>query len=890
MMFFLIMGCLGDLTVVNAKSYKQLPLKRGVNIDKEWIVTFNKSLDSKTVNTNNIKLVDERNKEIKTNVKLSSDKQDIIVIPLQNYQYGNTYQLIIGEGIKGVKGDILAKETRMEFVAKRPLPKDVKKSKDNNNKFTIVIDAGQLWADYIVGEKGTKGKDINLDVALKLGALLEKKGANVIYTRKSNKVNWSSDKDIENRINITEKAKADLFLSINCNAYEKERVNGIETYYLQGNNQAEKLAEDIQKQLIKYTNRADRGVKTKEKNKSKLLESTSSPSVLVELGFITNMEEEAFLNNKNNQDKYAEAISNAIINYAGIADIEKSEDDNESSKSEEIVIQKIEVINVSLKQGDKYTLPKKVTAVMSDGSKENVEIRWDKSSINTDKVGMYIYNGSVKGVGEKVKLIVKVQKIEENKDDDKEKKKYKVTLNAARGGFDSGAVGSTGLKEKDVNLDIVLRAGKLLEKQGIEIIYTRTSDKVNWNKDNEIQERVKISNNARADLMVTVGCNSYNEEQANGIETYYLDGDKAGKELAQYVENELIKKTGAKYRGVKGVDYLNTIKLSKAPSIWATVGFITNNIEQQRLKDNEYKDRCAQAIAEGVMKYVKANPEGINTGNTDLDDSETVYFDDIVKHIKKGQKYSLPEKVKIKLDNGTAKNVSVTWNTKTVNTNSIGVYRYEGSIKESNKKVSLVLIITQTGKAKFKVAIDPGHGGYDPGAIGITGAREKDITLPVALKVGNYLVKNGVEVIYTRTSDNVSWPSVEKQDLQARCNIANNANVDLFVSIHINNFYREAAHGIETFYFRGSTSGKKLADNIQNELLKETGALNRGTKGSGLYVVDKVNTTSVLTELGFLSNTSEAKALVSGEYQTKCARAIARGILKNLGVKNIVLD
>jgi N-acetylmuramoyl-L-alanine amidase len=873
---------------VKAKDYNELPLKRGVNIDKEWTIKFNKTIDLKTVNTRNIRVLDENNEKIQVKLRLGRDKKSINVEPIQEYEYGKTYYLFIEEGLKSIDGKKLTEETRMEFIAKRPLPSNVDKAKDTDNRFTICIDAGQVWADYVVGNAGTRAKDINIAVALKLGKILEDKGAKVVYTRKSNRVQWSLDSDIQNRIRINEEAEADLFLSINTNAYDKENVNGIETYYLQGNTQGEEIAEKIQKQLIRYTGRSDRGVKYKQQ--SKLLEGTSSPSLLVELGFITNIEEEKLLKSKEYQQKCAEAIAEAVVNYAGTADINDTDDtehkddtdnSNDTEDTDSIVIDKVENINRSIIQGDKFNFPKKITAIMSDGSRQEVEVSWSTLSVNTDKAGTYTYSGTVKDYNDTVKLTLKIEK--------KQQKKYKVTLNPARGGFDSGAVGTTGLKEKDVNLDVVLRAGKLLEKEGIEVVYTRKSDNVNWNKDNEIQERVKISNNAGSDLMVTVGCNSYDLADTNGIETYYMDGDKNGKSLAQYIQNELVKKTGGKYRGVKGVDYLNTIKLSKAPSVWTAIGFITNDVEQERLANDEYKDRCAQAVSEGIKKYLDEIEKNGNVVD-DEDDSQKVYFNDIVEYIKKGDKYSLPAKVKVTLDDGVTKEVFVEWNKKSVDTNKIGVYRYEGTIKESSKKVSLVLIITHTGKAKFKVAVDPGHGGHDPGAIGITGVKEKNVALAVGLKVGNYLVKNDVEVIYTRTSDNITFPKGERENLQARCDIANNANVDLFVSVHANSYYAETAHGIETYYFRGSTSGNKVASIVQSELIKETGAVNRGAKGKGYYVLDKVDTTSILVELGFLSNLEEEIMLVNQEYQDKCAKAIARGILKSLGVNNIVLD
>jgi N-acetylmuramoyl-L-alanine amidase len=182
----------------------------------------------------------------------------------------------------------------------------------------------------------------------------------------------------------------------------------------------------------------------------------------------------------------------------------------------------------------------------------------------------------------------------------------------------------------------------------------------------------------------------------------------------------------------------------------------------------------------------------------------------------------------------------------------------------------------------YTVCIDAGHGGYDSGGISVSGAMEKDIVLVIALELGKYLKENGVKVVYTRTSDNVCWPSNVKLDLQARCDITNNANADLFISLHANKFYRERERGIESFYFKESKSGKKLAELIQKELIKETKAINRGIKGADYHVLSNVYCPAVLTEIGFLSNYKEEKLLMDYEYRKKCAKAIGKGIIKFL--------
>jgi N-acetylmuramoyl-L-alanine amidase len=222
---------------------------------------------------------------------------------------------------------------------------------------------------------------------------------------------------------------------------------------------------------------------------------------------------------------------------------------------------------------------------------------------------------------------------------------------------------------------------------------------------------------------------------------------------------------------------------------------------------------------------------------------------------------------------------------------------------ESNKNYTL--IVTENVKAadgtplpqevrmnfttgtSYKIVLDAGHGGSDPGAPGTMGIHEKHVVLPVALKIGEILVKNGVETIYTRKTDTYLT-------LQERCNISNNARPDYFVSIHANAYIPEdpeapRPQGIETWYFEGSADGQKLAQVIQNEIIKETGKVNRGIETtSGLYVLKNTNAPAILTELGFMTNLEEEKLLITDAYQNKLAKAISTGILKCLGITNIV--
>lgn len=172
------------------------------------------------------------------------------------------------------------------------------------------------------------------------------------------------------------------------------------------------------------------------------------------------------------------------------------------------------------------------------------------------------------------------------------------------------------------------------------------------------------------------------------------------------------------------------------------------------------------------------------------------------------------------------------------------------------------------------IVIDAGHGGSDPGAVG-NGLREKDITLDIALRVKQLLEEKGFAVIMTRDSD--VYPS-----LKERTDLANNANADIFVSIHVNS---GGGTGIETWWYSKGPEPQKsleLAKSIQNELIKETNARDRGVKDGNLHVNRESKMPSALIEVGFIDNASDAAKLAQSSYKQQIAKGIVEGIIKYL--------
>lgn len=184
---------------------------------------------------------------------------------------------------------------------------------------------------------------------------------------------------------------------------------------------------------------------------------------------------------------------------------------------------------------------------------------------------------------------------------------------------------------------------------------------------------------------------------------------------------------------------------------------------------------------------------------------------------------------------------------------------------------------------KYKtVVIDPGHGGYDSGAVGPTNVMEKNVNLAVALKLGALLQTQGIKVVYTRTDDNVSWTNDITNDLQTRCDIANKVKADFFISIHSNSADSSSAKGSETYYSTKKPSDSTLAKVMEDNLVAANNLMDRGVKNANFYVINNTNMPAVLVELAFISNPNEEKLLNNSDFQTKSANGLANGILEIL--------
>lgn len=167
-------------------------------------------------------------------------------------------------------------------------------------------------------------------------------------------------------------------------------------------------------------------------------------------------------------------------------------------------------------------------------------------------------------------------------------------------GLDCGAVNEK-YHEATATLAITKKVGAKLKAKGYNVVYTRTKE-----KSITLAERCRMSNNWDADAFVSIHLNAATNKSATGIETWrYTNVGKQTKALAENVQAELIKATGAKDRGVKTSSSFYVLKHTKASAILVECGFISNDAESKKLFSSSYQNKVANAIAEGVAKAIK---------------------------------------------------------------------------------------------------------------------------------------------------------------------------------------------------------------------------------------------------------------------------------------------
>lgn len=207
-----------------------------------------------------------------------------------------------------------------------------------------------------------------------------------------------------------------------------------------------------------------------------------------------------------------------------------------------------------------------------------------------------------------------------------------------------------------------------------------------------------------------------------------------------------------------------------------------------------------------------------------------------------------------------------------------------GKDKPAGEKIVVEPVFTPGLNGKL-IAIDPGHGGCDVGAIGPTGVTEKSVTIRVAQEVQRQLIAKGARVVMTRSDDTEVSPKKEKasdiEELQARCDIANKAKADIFVSIHMDSFTNSVPSGTTGYYYsKGTKAGVRLSKCVADGVTEALSTGNRGNKSCNFYVVKHTDMPATLVEVAFISNEKEERLLNSEAGIRKAAAGIVSGLEK----------
>ncbi|MCC8029599.1 MAG: N-acetylmuramoyl-L-alanine amidase [Lachnospiraceae bacterium] len=185
----------------------------------------------------------------------------------------------------------------------------------------------------------------------------------------------------------------------------------------------------------------------------------------------------------------------------------------------------------------------------------------------------------------------------------------------------------------------------------------------------------------------------------------------------------------------------------------------------------------------------------------------------------------------------------------------------------------------------------PPHGGDDPGKVGVSGTKEKDINLDIAIKLRDALEELGYEVVMTREEDeslaDEDAESVKVSDLKNRVALIEETAPALAVSIHQNSYTDSAVSGAQVFYYGDSAQGEALAEALQRSLIENLDPSNtRAAKANeSYYILKKTSVPTVIVECGFLSNPTEEALLGAEDYQVRLVEAICGGISDYLGLR-----
>ncbi len=189
-----------------------------------------------------------------------------------------------------------------------------------------------------------------------------------------------------------------------------------------------------------------------------------------------------------------------------------------------------------------------------------------------------------------------------------------ICIDPGHGDWDTGAKGSSGSLEKNIVLDISLELGKLLEENGLKVVYTRTNDSLPWldTANDSLRERIKISEVLKSDLFISIHCNSnYDDKNAKGVETWYKSKDENSKNLSLTIQEALVNLNYTEDRGVKTYtdkeNALAVLELNSSIPTLLELGFLSNSSDERYLNSEKGQEAITLAIKNAILNYIEEN-------------------------------------------------------------------------------------------------------------------------------------------------------------------------------------------------------------------------------------------------------------------------------------------
>lgn len=392
----------------------------------------------------------------------------------------------------------------------------------------------------------------------------------------------------------------------------------------------------------------------------------------------------------------------------------------------------------------------------------------------------------------------------------------KVILDAGHGGNDFGGIYNR-RNEKDDNLRLALAVGNILEYRGVDVVYTRTGDTFISPLD-----RVKLANNENADLYVTLHRGfAPSPNEFSGVRAFVRSNDGVQYDTAVNILNNL-EELGFKNNGADINEEMTVLKNTNLPALVLNTGFVNSDSDNE-LYDSKF-NYIAEAIADGILQTLEKQKENQNPSPSATE------------------------------------------------TGSNMIYHY---IRRHSRPV--MLRESQVSNKKYKVILDAGHGGNDPGAIYL-GRKEKDDNLNMTYAVGSILEKNDIDVAYTRETDKYISPI-------NRLKTAQDSNGDLLVSIHrMSGSTANCSPGIDFFINDiNKKFTKATADSIINKV-KNIGFRSYGMQENlSDILIKNLTIPSMIVNLGFID--CENDNMLYDEHFDELAQDIANGIIETLGLQ-----